>query len=181
MEFLGYQHKDDVNPFFMMLSTPACHDPRTPAPQYKHAFKYAEAPKEGSYNYHAEVGFRWWEFLYQSSKADAQLASHNSYHMSHRAFSWSPLPSGIRISTIKMVGILRRSEKQAMSSRIMPTTQCTSAESRKFAMPLMTPGVALYAVITPCAFQILQIRGGWLLKRARVGANRPPHTLLITQ
>jgi hypothetical protein len=42
--------------------------------------------------------------------------------------------------------------------------------------------VTLYAVITPCAFQILRIRGCFLaLKRARAGANRPPHTLLITQ
>jgi hypothetical protein len=40
-------------------------------------------------------------------------------------------------------------------------------------------GVTLYAVITPCPFQILRVRGMFflLLKRASVGANRPPHTL----
>lgn len=37
-------------PFFMMLATPACHDPFTPAPQYRAAFPNVTAPRDGSFN-----------------------------------------------------------------------------------------------------------------------------------
>ena len=39
----------------MMLSTPACHGPFTPAPQYNNSFSDKQAPRNGSYNVKAEV------------------------------------------------------------------------------------------------------------------------------
>ncbi|XP_052802296.1 N-acetylglucosamine-6-sulfatase-like isoform X1 [Mya arenaria] len=42
--------RDKSAPFFMMLSTPACHGPFTPAPQYNSSFADKQAPREGSYN-----------------------------------------------------------------------------------------------------------------------------------
>ncbi|XP_048242352.1 N-acetylglucosamine-6-sulfatase-like isoform X1 [Haliotis rufescens] len=53
-EFLEMQSRDSLSPFFMMLSTPACHDPFTPAPQYNSTFSDARAPRGGSFNLHAE-------------------------------------------------------------------------------------------------------------------------------
>ncbi|XP_064600043.1 N-acetylglucosamine-6-sulfatase-like [Liolophura sinensis] len=50
IEFLNYQTEND--PFFMMLSTPACHAPFTPAPQYAKNFSDLKAPRNGSYNVH---------------------------------------------------------------------------------------------------------------------------------
>ena len=37
-------------PFFAMLSTPACHAPFTPAPQYAKSFPNVTAPRNGSFN-----------------------------------------------------------------------------------------------------------------------------------
>ncbi|XP_013399886.1 N-acetylglucosamine-6-sulfatase-like [Lingula anatina] len=48
-EFLQLQSPDSV-PFFMMLSTPACHGPFTPAPQYSNSFNDIKAPRNGSFN-----------------------------------------------------------------------------------------------------------------------------------
>ncbi|KAK3101434.1 hypothetical protein FSP39_003556 [Pinctada imbricata] len=53
MSFLDEQTSDS-GPFFMMLSTPACHGPFTPAPQYANEFANKEAPRDGSYNVHAK-------------------------------------------------------------------------------------------------------------------------------
>lgn len=47
--FLDDRHKWSP-PFFMMLSTPACHAPFTPAPQYTDKFVSEKSPREGSYN-----------------------------------------------------------------------------------------------------------------------------------
>ncbi|KAK2173296.1 hypothetical protein NP493_885g01003 [Ridgeia piscesae] len=47
--FLKHQHPH--KPFFMMLSTPACHAPFTPAPQYSKSFSNVSAPRTGSFNY----------------------------------------------------------------------------------------------------------------------------------
>lgn len=55
MEFLGNQNDD--KPFFMMLSTPACHEPWTSAPQYKDLFSDVVAQRTGSYNTHGKVRF----------------------------------------------------------------------------------------------------------------------------
>ena len=41
----------------MMLSTPAPHEPFTPAPQYANAFSDMKAPRNGSYNVKAVVTF----------------------------------------------------------------------------------------------------------------------------
>ncbi|XP_078332815.1 uncharacterized protein LOC111119188 [Crassostrea virginica] len=49
--FLDLQNSDS-GPFFMMLSTPACHGPFTPAPKYKNNFPNQTAPHDGSYNKH---------------------------------------------------------------------------------------------------------------------------------
>ena len=49
MEFLDIQHENS-DPFFMMLSTPACHAPFTPAPQYQKEFSNQSAPTGGSFN-----------------------------------------------------------------------------------------------------------------------------------
>ncbi|KAK3580927.1 hypothetical protein CHS0354_008219 [Potamilus streckersoni] len=51
-EFLRFQTKD--HPFFMMLSTPACHAPFTPAPQYENNYANMSAPRTASYNVKAE-------------------------------------------------------------------------------------------------------------------------------
>ncbi|XP_013388966.1 N-acetylglucosamine-6-sulfatase-like [Lingula anatina] len=48
-EFLQLQSPDS-GPFFMMLSTPACHAPFTPAPQYNNSFNDTKAPRNGSFN-----------------------------------------------------------------------------------------------------------------------------------
>lgn len=42
-------------PFFMMLSTPACHEPFTPADQYKNVFDDVKAPRNGSFDYYSPV------------------------------------------------------------------------------------------------------------------------------
>ncbi|KAK7486445.1 hypothetical protein BaRGS_00022369 [Batillaria attramentaria] len=47
--FLANQ-KPMGNPFFMMLSTPACHAPFTPADPYKNNFSNEKAPRNGSFN-----------------------------------------------------------------------------------------------------------------------------------
>ncbi|KAJ8299587.1 hypothetical protein KUTeg_023647 [Tegillarca granosa] len=52
-EFLNLQSVDS-GPFFMMLSTPACHFPFTAAPQYKQNYTSAVAPRNGSFNVHAK-------------------------------------------------------------------------------------------------------------------------------
>ncbi|XP_071099650.1 N-acetylglucosamine-6-sulfatase-like [Haliotis cracherodii] len=51
MGFLQEQDKDS-KPFFMMMSTPACHGPFTPAPQYSQNFSNLTAPRNGSFNKH---------------------------------------------------------------------------------------------------------------------------------
>ncbi|KAK3783048.1 hypothetical protein RRG08_018880 [Elysia crispata] len=51
LDFLSKQ--SDKNPFFMMLSTPSCHKPFTPAPQYKGNFKDEKAPRTKSFNTHS--------------------------------------------------------------------------------------------------------------------------------
>ncbi|XP_052801996.1 N-acetylglucosamine-6-sulfatase-like [Mya arenaria] len=48
IDFLEKRNKSA--PFFMMLSTPACHGPDTPAPQYNTSFPEQMSPREGSYN-----------------------------------------------------------------------------------------------------------------------------------
>ena len=40
-----------MNPFLMVLSTPAPHDPFTPAPQYRDAFSDLRAPRTPAFNY----------------------------------------------------------------------------------------------------------------------------------
>ncbi|ESO99586.1 hypothetical protein LOTGIDRAFT_238806 [Lottia gigantea] len=57
MEFLEQQ--SNRNPFFMMLSTPSCHEPFTPAPQYSSNFGGYVAPRNGSYNHHAGPDKHW--------------------------------------------------------------------------------------------------------------------------
>ena len=52
--FLDLQNSDS-GPFFLMLSTPACHGPFTPAPKYKNNFPNQTAPRDGSYNKHGYV------------------------------------------------------------------------------------------------------------------------------
>ncbi|KAL8565413.1 hypothetical protein ACOMHN_029106 [Nucella lapillus] len=49
MKFLGAQ-TDKGRPFFMMLSTPACHAPFTPANPYNGTFPEERAPRNGSFN-----------------------------------------------------------------------------------------------------------------------------------
>lgn len=51
-QFLDTKSKE--KPFFMMLSTPACHGPFTPAPQYNNSFPDKQAPRNGSYNVKAQ-------------------------------------------------------------------------------------------------------------------------------
>jgi hypothetical protein len=51
---LKYQSPDG-KPFFMMLSTPACHDPFTPADIYKGVFKHVKPAAYGSFNVSAKV------------------------------------------------------------------------------------------------------------------------------
>eukprot|EP00062_Callorhinchus_milii_P021310 gi/632977891/ref/XP_007905600.1/ PREDICTED: N-acetylglucosamine-6-sulfatase-like [Callorhinchus milii] len=41
-------------PFFMMLSTPACHSPWTAAPHYSKSYSTTKAPRHGSFNLHAK-------------------------------------------------------------------------------------------------------------------------------
>ena len=38
------------DPLFLMLSTPACHAPFTPAPQYNNSFSNVTVPRNGSFN-----------------------------------------------------------------------------------------------------------------------------------
>ena len=47
--------QDKSKPFMMMLSTPACHNPFTPAPQYNSTFEDIKAPRNGSFNAFFEV------------------------------------------------------------------------------------------------------------------------------
>lgn len=54
MEFLELQN-DDSPPFFMMISTPACHSPYEAAPQYLNNFTKQTLPKDPSFNTHAKV------------------------------------------------------------------------------------------------------------------------------
>ncbi|KAK7490756.1 hypothetical protein BaRGS_00017985, partial [Batillaria attramentaria] len=47
--------RDDSPPFFLMLSTPACHEPFPSAPQYSHFYRSAQAPRDhGSFNVKAQ-------------------------------------------------------------------------------------------------------------------------------
>lgn len=49
-DFLDTVH-DNSPPFFLMLSTPACHEPFPSAPQYSHYYHAAQAPRDhGSFN-----------------------------------------------------------------------------------------------------------------------------------
>ena len=52
--FLAKQRANG-NPFFMMLSTPACHAPFTPADPYKNNFSGLQAPRNGSFNVQPKV------------------------------------------------------------------------------------------------------------------------------
>ncbi|XP_074642046.1 N-acetylglucosamine-6-sulfatase-like [Tubulanus polymorphus] len=52
-DFLDYQTHDGA-PFFMMLSTPACHAPFTSAPQYSHRFNTSKSPRQPNFNIHAK-------------------------------------------------------------------------------------------------------------------------------
>ena len=45
------RESEDINPFLMVLSTPAPHDPFTPAPQYENAFPDRIAPRTPAFNY----------------------------------------------------------------------------------------------------------------------------------
>lgn len=49
MEFLKTRGPSD-GPFFMMLSTPACHAPFTPSNIYENRFPNVTAPKTPNYN-----------------------------------------------------------------------------------------------------------------------------------
>ncbi|XP_077977097.1 N-acetylglucosamine-6-sulfatase-like isoform X3 [Glandiceps talaboti] len=49
-DFLSYQN--EKNPFFMMISTPACHSPFDSAPQYVKDFTNKKAPRTPSFNTH---------------------------------------------------------------------------------------------------------------------------------
>ncbi|XP_050410720.1 N-acetylglucosamine-6-sulfatase [Patella vulgata] len=51
MDFLKLQDENS-DPFFMMLSTPACHGPFTPAPQYSDVFSDLQAPRDPIFNTH---------------------------------------------------------------------------------------------------------------------------------
>lgn len=53
-DFLERQHENS-DPFFMMLSTPACHEPFPPAPHYAHYYSNDKAPRNhGSFNVKAQ-------------------------------------------------------------------------------------------------------------------------------
>ncbi|GFS00117.1 N-acetylglucosamine-6-sulfatase-like [Elysia marginata] len=52
LEFLSQQ--SERHPFFMMLSTPSCHAPFTPAPQYEKEFQNEKAPRTKSFNVHGK-------------------------------------------------------------------------------------------------------------------------------
>ena len=45
----------EINPFLMVLATPAPHDPFTPAPQYKDAFPDKIAPRTPAFNYVQDI------------------------------------------------------------------------------------------------------------------------------
>ena len=45
------ESKGDMNPFLMVLSTPAPHGPFTPAPQYENEFSDLKAPRTPAFNY----------------------------------------------------------------------------------------------------------------------------------
>ena len=54
-EFLEMQ-RDGSPPFFMMLSSPACHEPFPPAPHYAHYYSSSHAPRNhGSFDVKAHV------------------------------------------------------------------------------------------------------------------------------
>ena len=44
-----------MNPFLMVLSTPAPHDPFTPAPQYENAYPDMTAPRTPAFNYVTDI------------------------------------------------------------------------------------------------------------------------------
>ncbi|XP_032223027.1 N-acetylglucosamine-6-sulfatase [Nematostella vectensis] len=44
------EQSSSKQPFFIMLATPACHGPFTPAPQYNNSFNKTTAPRTQSYN-----------------------------------------------------------------------------------------------------------------------------------
>lgn len=44
------EQSEASGPFFMMVATPACHDPFTPAPQYKDNFNSSKAPRTPAFN-----------------------------------------------------------------------------------------------------------------------------------
>ncbi|GFO01069.1 N-acetylglucosamine-6-sulfatase-like [Plakobranchus ocellatus] len=52
LEFLSKQ--SERYPFFMMLSTPSCHAPFTPAPQYEEKFKNEKVPRTKNFNVHGK-------------------------------------------------------------------------------------------------------------------------------
>lgn len=56
-DFLDGQSWWEPRPFFMMLSTPSCHAPFTPAPQYKGHFSNQSAPRGGSFGVYGKVRF----------------------------------------------------------------------------------------------------------------------------
>ena len=49
MNFIKKQSEKSA-PFFMMIATPACHDPFIPAPQFKRNYKSNRAPRTPSFN-----------------------------------------------------------------------------------------------------------------------------------
>ncbi|BFZ15526.1 hypothetical protein BsWGS_18565 [Bradybaena similaris] len=53
VEFLQKQ-VNTTRPFFMMLATPACHDPFTSAPQYEKNFTSEQAPRTKQFNIHGK-------------------------------------------------------------------------------------------------------------------------------
>ena len=46
---------EEMNPFLMVLSTPAPHDPFTPAPQYENAYPDMTAPRTPAFNYVTDI------------------------------------------------------------------------------------------------------------------------------
>ena len=58
IEFIR-QQSEGGRPFFLMLSTPACHAPFTPANPYKLNFTGRRAPRHGSFNVKAKVTMKY--------------------------------------------------------------------------------------------------------------------------
>ncbi|XP_014667749.1 PREDICTED: N-acetylglucosamine-6-sulfatase-like isoform X2 [Priapulus caudatus] len=59
VKYLREKVRPHGNPFFMMLSTPACHQPFTPAPQYAKNFSNLQAPRNGSFDKPGGKGKHW--------------------------------------------------------------------------------------------------------------------------